>query len=358
MADMEFFTESGRVDHFEFEKIDIHNLNKSLGNIEGVTGGSLTFDYLTDLKVSGSIDVVGAKFINNCLIRVWYKPTLNGKTKKIELCTCFASTEKLSYVNGVYSGTIDLKSVLARHTEDKLHKNYVLSKKSAVAYFKNIFKWLGGHYKIKNIRDKKFGKAVVMEYGKTPMDVLWKIADLVDGEITCDTHGRTVLQKYVKPKNRACSGTIPSGAISVVLPGLEVESSLAGTPNRAAVKFTYKPQGAKNEKTLYGIARAAKTNGVAYENVGRFITETYDLSSMSPKTQARIDAIAKAKLASLATTYTTYEMQCFFIPIKIGEVVRFKYDGIDIDALVESIDMQLSVGGMMKVKLRKVRTNG
>lgn len=354
----DFYTKSGRIDEFVFEKISVWNLDKSLGEVEGVVGGSLTFDYYTDLKVSGSLDVAGAGFVNNCLIRVWLKSTLGGTVKRQKLCTCMADTTKLRYENGAYSGTIELRSVLARHLDDKLHKNYVLSKKSALTYFRNIFKWLGGKYKISGVKDKKFGKNVVMGFGKTPMDVLWKIADYLDGEITVDAHGRTVLQKYVLPKKRPLKYTIPSGAYSVTLPGYDLEDTTAGTPNRAAVKFSYKPNGSKNEKTLFGLARVADSSTFSYAKTGRVITECYELSNLSPKTQKAVDAVAKKKLASIAASCRYYEIECFYLPIHIGEVVRFKYDGVDIDALVASIDMELSAGGKMKVRLRRLRKHG
>lgn len=52
---------SGRIDTFEFEKVDNQDINISLGKLEClVTGGTLTYSYFSELKVSGSLDVINA----------------------------------------------------------------------------------------------------------------------------------------------------------------------------------------------------------------------------------------------------------------------------------------------------------
>ena len=351
------WTTPGRIDSFEFEKIKINNLSKSLGKITGVTEGTLTFGYDTELKVSGTLTVVNTNFVNNCLIRVWYKPTLNGKTEKIELCTCFAKTSEMSYDNGMWSGTINLRSVLARHIDDELAKNYVIAKgKRALSYFDNMFKWLGGAAVRSGVKNKKYTKNVVYEMGKRPMDVLQGIADFVGGQITCDTHGRTVLQKYVAPGKKTVSYTLPSGSYSVTLPGLSFEDSTAGTVNRVGVKYTY------NNKTIWGLAKAASSSNISYAKQGRHITRTFTLNSMSPKTKARANAVAKSKLYSESTRSKYWKLKCYYLPITAlclkGGVVRFRYGTLDIDALVYSVDMDLSPGGMLDVTLKEVRRRG
>lgn len=53
---------SGRIDSFQFEKISAKDLNTSLGTLDClVTGGTITFSYYSDLKVSGTLDVINAK---------------------------------------------------------------------------------------------------------------------------------------------------------------------------------------------------------------------------------------------------------------------------------------------------------
>ena len=361
----EFFTRSGRVDSYEFEKVSVSNIEKSLGKIKGVTGGTLTFSYYSDLKVSGELEIIDTKQVENCLVRVWYVPSLDGKTRRIELCTCFASTSESRYENGKWSCKVQLRSVLARHIDDKLHKHYTMSKgKGAVDYFTSMFKWLGGAYKVTGVKNRKFTKTVVAEFGKHPMEVLQYIASFVGGEITCDTHGRTVLKKYTVPSKRSVVYELPSGAYSVTLPGYNLTDSTSGTPNRVAVKFKYSvgKGKSKKDKTLYGLASVSKSNATSKSKTGRYITECVELNNLSPKTQAKVNAVAKSQLKKVAQCAKYYEIECYYLPIHRyalnGNVVRFRYGSLDIDAVVASIDMELGIGGKMKVMLRSVRKHG
>ncbi len=55
------WNQSGRVDHFEFEKVSCKDINTTLGNLEClVTGGTLSFSYNSDLKVTGNLNVIQA----------------------------------------------------------------------------------------------------------------------------------------------------------------------------------------------------------------------------------------------------------------------------------------------------------
>ena len=99
------WTASGRVDAFEYELVPVASVNgKPSGKLTGVTGGQLNFNYYSTEKVSGKLEVVDTGFVKNCYVRVWYKPTLPGEgSKKIELATCFASTERSHYADGTAS---------------------------------------------------------------------------------------------------------------------------------------------------------------------------------------------------------------------------------------------------------------
>lgn len=541
------WTKSGRTDRFTFETLTPAKKPQHLGWLSNVTGGSITWDWNSDTKVSGSIDVKKQRLVNNCLIRVRMVSQLDGETKTVLLGTFFAATTDGEYEHGIYTGTVELKSTLCRHTEDKLRKNYTLAKgHSAIGYYKKMFTWLGGWPAIHGVRDRKMRKTHVIEFGKAPMDALKYIAKYLDAEITVDANGKTVMRKKTAASRKPVSYSIPTGARSVTLEGVDISSTQAGTPNCVAVKFEgskkYKVKvktksgktvkrktdgidcakaaaaihhymashpsefwyeygkwgGGRGNATVtvdgikYSIARGgydcghsvtaawravlAKTkyagclnnvswtgdmrsnyrnsglfdvvspthgqagdimlndsqhaamcqssgystfnnpgsvfanasypgtpmncrlhyNGkadtkgkvtssgkkkavwktktktkkiklrsvavaspkskVSRHNTGRWITETVTLNNMHPMTQKRIDQIAKQKLKSLSRYTTSYTFKTFYLPIAIGEVVRFRQGDIRCDGLVTKIDMDLSPGGMSTVTIRKVRS--
>ena len=541
------WTKSGRTDRFTFETLTPAKKPQHLGWLSNVTGGSITWDWNSDTKVSGSIDVKKQRLVNNCLIRVRMVSQLDGETKTVLLGTFFAATTDGEYEHGIYTGTVELKSTLCRHTEDKLRKNYTLAKgHSAIGYYKRMFTWLGGWPAVHGVRDRKMRKTHVIEFGKTPMDALKYIAKYLDAEITVDANGKTIMRKKTAASRKPVSYSIPTGARSVTLEGVDISSTQAGTPNCVAVKFEgskkykvkYKTKSGKTVKRKtdgidcakaaaaihhymashpsefwyvlggwgggrgnatvtvdgikYSIARggydcghsvtaawravlaktryAGRLNNVSWtgdmrsnyrnsglfdvvspthgqagdimlndsqhaamcqssgystfnnpgsvssnasypgtpmncrlhyngkadtkgkvtssgkkkavwktktktkkiklrsvavaspkskvsrQSTGRWITETVTLNNMHPMTQKRIDQIAKQKLQALSRYTTSYSFKTFYLPIAIGEVVRFRQGDIRCDGLVTKVDMDLLPGGMSTVTIRKVRS--
>ena len=266
------FNASGRVDSFEFEKISCKDLNKKIGTLQGVVGGTLSFGYYTDLQVSGELEVVNvpASMMNDeYLIRVFFCPTLNGKTQRIELGT-FYFTANLHYENGIYKGTLSLRSLLARHIDDATTKKWTLSKGQTVkTMYSNVFKALGGFPKISGVKNAKLAKTYVFDTGSSPMSILQYIADFAGGEIVVDTHGRTVLQKYNTPrvKVKNIKHTIKADANSILLPGMDMSNTLKEIPNRVVCVFNLNNG---NTTTQYvGAAALTKACPRSYAKIGR-----------------------------------------------------------------------------------------
>ena len=396
--------ESGRTDEFWYDMVDINSL-KVMGKLEGVTGGQVSWDYNSDLKVSGTLQVTNAYFVNNCLIRVWLgaRPANSSKTTWVELCTCLASTESGHYENGRYSGTINLRGVLARFLDDVLEENYTHGKgNSAYARYKAMFKWLGGKWDWRGVEDKNFSKTRVFEFGSSAMEPMQHIADTVGGQLTCDTHGRVLMQKYTSPGAKPVSYSIKADGYSVILNGIDEEYGLAGTTNRYAVRYQYKwvrfvadgtyaadttdkdgvfhaKGSTKYKKTstdcvVYGLATSKSTWATAYKRTGRYVTETWDVSTVKnpvpegatagekaaaeAKIKAELNEKAARWLSNAATWHKRYTVRtCTYLPVEIGQVINFRYDKFNIDGLIEGIDYDLRPGCPMTLRIRRVRGN-
>lgn len=351
------WTASGRKGWWEVYKIDVADgIGGDKTLMTGITGGQLTWSLNSDTKVSGSLEVTKTGMLHNAYVRVYYCAKVGSKTQRVMLCTCFATTENGHYepAGNTYSGTINLHGVLLRHTADKLPKNYVLGAgSSALDHFRKVFKWLGGSYKIQNVKDKKFAKAKVIEYGETPMVVLQYIADYLGAEITCNSYGSTVIRPYVVPSKKVKSYTVPQGVKALVLPGIDITSTQDGTVNRAVVKHTYK--NGTTDVTIIGSAAASDSSAISRKRAGRWVTEVYDLNSMSPRTQARANQLAKAKLKAASSYTTSYTFRSMFMPYTIGEVIEFEQGKIHCLGIVTNIDMELDAAGTMTTTIRQVK---
>jgi hypothetical protein len=248
-------------------------LNTSLGSLDcQVVGGSLDFSYYSDLKVSGSLDVVNAPgnmATQDYLIRVWYCPELNGQSKKIELGT-FYFTADLHYENGMYSGSLDLRSLLARHLDDVTTCKWTLGKGKKVSdLYKAVFKSLGGFPKIEGIKDVKLTKTHVFDIGSQPMEILQYLADACKGEISINSHGQTVLRPYTAPAKKAqnITHTISANVSSVVLAGIDIANNWEELPNRVVCLFE-EGSGA-DAKQYSGIAALGASHGRSYQKIGK-----------------------------------------------------------------------------------------
>lgn len=408
MADQveRFWTTSGRIDAFEFELLSCNDFNKSLGYLQGVKGGKLDFGFDTDLKVNGSLEISTTKFIENCIIRIHYIPRLSESQKKdIILCTCFAFTDKLNFDKGRYYGTIELISALARYTDDVLQTSFTIGKNKT---YKNELARLlkkqssGGIYRFtSNVTDKKSSSAIAFEKGKSTMEVMQSIADGLGARIDVDECGTTVFEKYFAPSKKNCTLKIPTGQYSVTLPNIEIEDSKSDIPNRIAyhcevswkqkvyvldkkgnkVKYKsgtnkgkYKTKTEQKKKTIVGKAQVKSTSPLHYSKRGRWVTQVFSYTKTlgsskidtTEKLNAQLAAIKKeadnkaaSKLSSLTAGSKKYSIECYYLPIKCGQVVEFEYIAsgikIHVHAMITNIAMELSVGSKMKVTLKHVR---
>lgn len=399
-----FWTTSGRVDSFSFEIVAANNLDKHVGWLEGVTSGKLDFGFDTDLKVSGSLEVSTHKFIENCVVRVHYNPKLGTETKPRVLCTCIATTEKMTFDKGRYSGSIELRSVLAQYIDDKLYYAFTIGKnKSLKAELKRLVNAVGGgKYAVSsNVKDKKRSTAAAFEIGKAPMEVLQSIADSLGGQVTVKPDGRMYIDQYLAPGKKTCAWRLPSGEYSVTLPGVEIEDDGSSVPNRVAYRCTaswkqtvyvtdkkgnrekytsgknkgkYKTKTEKKSKSITGRAQVGKSSKLHFNNRGRWVTENYsctkdlgtkglnstkELEKKFSEIQAEMNKKAAAKLTSVSARTKKYVIECYYLPISCGEVVEFEYvaSGLNlhVQAMVTAIELSLEKGARMKITLKHVR---
>lgn len=367
------YTISGRYDSFEFQTLSsIKSVKEtSDGILKGVVGGTITWDDTTDLKVTGSLNVINTPMLHNMYIRIYYVSTIpvpnssKSKTYKYLLATCYADTERGHYENGKYSGTVSLRGTLARYIDDKIAKNFTLSKGTGIVkYIRDLFSWFGGQYKIIGLKERNCERAHVWEFGSAPYTVIGENAAYVGGVLTSLRDGTTLVQKYVDPAKRPVTYSFPTGTKSVTLSGVDIESTQGSAINRVAVQYMKdeeytdsKGKTKTRQVPINATAEVSSDNVASRKKTGRLVTYTESISTMSPETVDRAKALAKNRL-SLYGGYTVhYTIRCMFLPISIGEVVRFKYDKIDIDGLVLSIEYDLKPGCPMKVVLRKIRNH-
>jgi len=90
----------------------------------------------------------------------------------------------------MYKGTLQLRSLLARHIDDVIDRKWTLTKDTLSSdCYKNVFSALGGFPVIDGIKDKKLNSTIVFDVGSTPISILQYIADYCNGQISVNPHG-------------------------------------------------------------------------------------------------------------------------------------------------------------------------
>ena len=405
-----FWTRSGRVDNFEFELVDSLDFDKSLGMLDGVLGGKLTYSYEADLRVSGSLNfyttVEPSKFYN-CAVRIYYKPSLSqGQTKNILLATCFGNVSEVKFSKGRYSGTLNLVSAIARYKDDALVSTFMLGEnKSYKSEFKRMRSEQGTVGKFcfnSDVGDRKLKTSISFEVGRPPLEVVQSIASGLDARYDVSPMGTLMFEKYIAPSKKECIYVLPKGEYSVTMPDVNISCPTSDMPNRIVYncrvswkqreyvinketgerekyvitekKGQYKTQIREQKKVIGGRAQVSKNHILHVNTRGRWVTkifeydkelDTHDVNSEAQLEQEfeqikkEADKKAAQKLSELTSACKKYTIECYYLPLKCGQVVEFEHvaSGIKlhVQAMVTNIELNLGVGAKMTVTLDHIR---
>lgn len=381
------WTKTGRVYSFEFMWVNPANLDDETGGLEGVTGGSLTFGYDTDEQVSGSLSLTCEDPDALCgMLRVYALSTLDGSAfERVELATCYASAGEMERLHGRWRGTLELRGPLSRYKDDCINGVWTAAKGSTwKKEWKAVFSRVGGaHLWRADLPDKEVGASKTLDFGSTQLDRLEAIRKAVGGRLTSDSHGRVVMERYVAPAKRALAGRLPEGEDSVTLAGVTLASPAGPIPNRVVVRWKrkvkvkryvldekgnkvkyksgdkkgkYKTKTVTETRVGYGKAAVAATSAYSKAKTGKWVTAAYDVTNPS-KYDGKVDLnkTAAAKLAALVSAKATYTIEHYFLPIRCGEVWELEQDGLHVQGMVVSMEMELSPGLPCTTELRHVR---
>lgn len=376
MAIDSFWTESGRVDVFEFWTVAIADPSgPKVDNItQYVQEATLSFSDFTHNETGGSFKFTNRKkLFNNCYVRIIYKPYIphllddNGKpkTKTVTIATMYAETSDAHYEDGIWSGTTKLRSVMCRYTDDKLAKPFNIAKG---ADLKKLFKYVmkggkggkqfgSGPYDYSAIANRKSPSSKTIKFGEGVDEVVAELASRLNATVSISPMGKIVLTKKLAYKDRPNQGKLPTGKNSVIKYGIDKSYTGVAKTNRAVLKGSYTTKNSKKETvTKYVYSSYAPTGkSWTYDKCGRYITESYEKNwggVTKSKAQAANNKHVKTKVKTATTT--KFEINSMYMPIELGQVWTFEYEGISKKVAVSHIDMTFKETLKMKTALRVV----
>lgn len=312
---------------FSLELIDVNDLEQSYGWFDGnVTGGKITEGYYADHRIAATLDVEGITIADNQCVRIWHTATLGAEQYTHELGTFMVNTSSMTLERGIYTGTIDLESMLAKYSNDLRANDRAVSGK-VVAFFYDVVRNAFGVPQVNSgvPGDAQFSPWV-WEFGDSVYSALQTAADACNARLDVDTHGRTILTPYTAPSQKDMTFTIDG---MVLTSGFTNE--VGDIVNRVVVEYQQngKDDAGNDLPAIFGSASVAENHPWHPNKIGRWYTKSYTESEPSDPTQTGINNLAQRYLNDNLGRTSKWEGNGIWLPYKVGEVGWVDYTDSD-----------------------------
>lgn len=331
------WTKQGYTDEISAQLIDPHNLDSVRGEMKDLilSGSSISYGYNTDTRVSAKLQTYGNSYISNSWIRLVHR----RGTEMRELGTFVLQTRpevSSQYGKGVY--TYNLQSVLWTLSNDLCNGHFSIG---AGAYSRDVFERIcntcGRSWIHKaGARNYRYGATKIYDVGDSYLSFLFDLCDSANNRLNVDGHGRITDEPYFTPSNIEATWTIDADDPHTLLLSDEITESATNEniPGRAIVIYT------SGDTEIVATADRGSSSPYSSAQRGYMVASKYQVSDMSPATQARAQQLAKQYLDETAETI---QLQCktLYFPCETGETLYLIRNNEQKKYLLQSIELSL-----------------
>lgn len=341
-----------RKDELHFYMVSPTNPNDVYGELDGVdlSKSSLTAEYYTDTRTSGSISVVGDNWIRGSLIRVTHTVPAWGYKRNIG--TYIVTEDSASRANGIWTYDLTLHSRLFGLSTDKHPKPWTIAKNArALKAMEDSLKQATCPYrKVNSPKDRVYKTATVVESGTERLSALFELSNASGNRLDVDGDGYVTISPYVNPSSRTPSYRIDiEGERGISMDEVSRTTDWLQMADVSVVSHKYtQTNGDKSvEKEISGIAYVSSSLHQAHRQRGYTVTRFESVSEMSPQTKARADAIALQNLKSEQRELIEWTLPTTYLPVWEGDVIELVvHDGLSAyrgkrKCLVKGVDLEL-----------------
>ena len=324
------WSDTKRTDRLRVEMVCPTDITKSYGDLEGVVSASCSVDcgYYTDTRTSAKVKVIGEGWRRNSMLRLWHEVPEWDWSEPIG--TYIVTDEKASRENGAWAYELTLQSLLYALSVDLLVKPWTRAKgSSALAAARSILKTCNRAYSDKGAADHKASKAVVMESGTSYLKQLFTICEETNNRLDVDARGNVTLAKRVSPSAKTPTLTIdltdPEGVAQAGT--LTRSTDYLDSSSVVAVSYkwtTQKKSGNSTKSVSHEINAWSRVTANDYRSSGTrgyTVTDFRSLTSMSPQTHARAQALADKYLKADNAELVEWTVDTCYLPVWEGDVV-------------------------------------
>lgn len=333
-----------RVDEIHVRMVDPHNLDIDRGELEHLilSDCSISYGYETDTRVSAKLVTEGCNYIPGSWLRIIHK---SGDYQK-ELGTFVVIDDpSWDYKGGLKIYSYELQSVLWT-----LQKDLVLGHLSigagayALDVIKRICNTCGRAYVFNNPNNYRYSAAKVYEACDSYLTDTFDICSTSTNRLDVDGHGRITVSKYYAPSQIEPAWDIVDADPRTLL----LSSSISGSsnahevPSRAIVVYT------NGDSEIIAAADRTSDSPLSAAQRGYTIAEKYQVSDLSPATQAGAQALAQDNLSRNVVT-TQLDASFLYFPCVPGETMYLTLGGVKKKYLIKTID-PVSLKNPMTIK--------
>lgn len=321
---------SGIQNVYEFELVDVRDLDTSYGYLDGVISATITEDLESDCLSSLKLEFDGS-FNPNLCVRVWHTAIL-GNEKITNCLGTFvqdSTSENLKY--GRDTSSISLYSTLMKLTSDLRSGNRGVSgAQLAGDWFDTIVQNAGGTpFRSPNTKNNAFGVSHVWEDGESVFDEALRCAEACDADIRVDALGQIILKLKQEPSSMTPSFNLTS---DIIIPGINKTNE--SSYNRVVASFQ------DGQKTYYASASAPINSEKNFLKVGRNITLDVFLSALDGQNpQQVLQNYANDLLNAELAKGSEFSLSTLYFPVELGNVGILEY--VDGDITIQPTKVQL-----------------
>lgn len=348
-------TRSRRVWRFRYELLTKDNIR--IRDLDNVLGGSVSHDYLAEIKRTAKFTIADDGAINflQHRIRPWAGIELPDGTYQEWALGVFLLTTPARKVDisGVITRDVDAFDQTVVLQDDTVADRYFVN--ANYPYTDAIKELLDGTQGIPssaiNSSSALTPSALEWDPGTTKYRIIADMLAAINFEsLWFDGEGSARAAPYINPKSRPAEFEYRTDDVSVILPEAEQSYDLYAVPNRWVLIVSNSDQPALRAE----VSNTDFNSPTSIPNRGRVITRV--ITDVDAPNQAMLNAIADRYRDEQGQEYETIEFQTGLMPMHgNANVYDFEYSGfVGFGRFLETAwEMDMTQGAEMKHKARR-----
>lgn len=345
-----------------FREVEFPSM-KELGNYDIIKGGSGELSALSDMKMTGTLEVDGGTLNELNLLRVLYycENALGQKTKEIPVATYFIQMpEPVSRATNQgqrISGQVNCTSTLSVLKDKLLHEPLVLPKGTpAVFLCMDMIAECSLPYERRSDTSYVTGRDREYQEGTPYLEVINDLLDLAGFRaLYPDEYGTLILEKYVSPFSADSVFTFERGENAIHMRDIAFSSNYRETPTTIIGSYS-----ADTYKIISVADNIDQNSPSSLPNRGnRRKEEWHQIEELTATTKeeqiAEVERETVSTLKANSSSIQHKEIKNLFVPVvRPNKVITLIDQGINFTGAVTNVSINYGANALCTTKARSI----